>query len=1099
MKILTLRFKNLNSLYGESMIDFTDPAIQDSGLFAITGPTGGGKSTVLDAICLALYGETPRLSSINAASNEIMSQQTGECYAELEFEINGHQYLSKWYQKRARGKADQKLQAVKREIAEWSEKEQKYNGLASKLTEVTKKVAEITRMDFQRFTRSIMLAQGNFAAFLEAGDDSRAGLLEQITGTDVYTKISEKVHARHRNEEQLLKEISARMEGVQLLSEEELSALNTEQSGYNAEVKTLNAQRKSSTEKIHWLAGLVSLEKKQSHNENELVAHAEKKESFAPNQLLLETARRAAKVELVHTLVTGGRTSSHSIKVKQQSLSEQLTHQKLKLDEGLVTLKKLDADRLAKEELVAQQRPIWKQVRAFDIQLEGLASQVKSHDQRVNKSQQSAKEEQQSYQKLTNQKRKLTSELEATQAYLENYPADEQAAVITELVNKLVAQWKQTHQQVITQAAKVTEAEGKISKGTQLIATQKETLKCSEQEVTNIVKEGKALEAEITLLLDGKLHREHETKLKHLYENKEFEATIQSLEEHRDNLVHGQECPLCGSENHPFVDAACLDRRIKPSTILVEINLLETLINTISSSEKKLSLQRTQREKIESEFNRVQHTLKGYQERLLEREDESKALLIESDKWKDQLAHLEQDLGERLTQYVDDLKFTAATLDEISSSISQRGNKWIAANKKAEPLKAEMLKLDGELSMNSERLTSIEKVIETQVSDGTTSKESWQKLQLERQALFNDQVVDNVEAEIVEELKTLTEQANTSKANHNNIEKTLSQTQQSQTEIAQQLTEVQAQLGKDQELLEKTLKLNDFTDEQAYLSAVMTEDQLAALESASKTLQANTERLETLAQSFQKDINSEREKSLTSEKTEILEEQLERIEKQLDEKNQRIGKIVERLQTHSNNLARQTADAEKLKTQQEALKIWQQLHGLIGSSDGKKFRNYAQGLTFEWVVNFANLKLQTISDRYLLSRDKDAPLQLNVLDNYQGGEERSTKNLSGGESFLISLALALGLSQMVSDNIQMDSLFLDEGFGTLDEETLEMAMDALSSLRQEGKLIGIISHVQELKERLTTQIIITPKSGGKSELSGAGVITTGTHRYLCNK
>jgi len=145
-------------------------------------------------------------------------------------------------------------------------------------------------------------------------------------------------------------------------------------------------------------------------------------------------------------------------------------------------------------------------------------------------------------------------------------------------------------------------------------------------------------------------------------------------------------------------------------------------------------------------------------------------------------------------------------------------------------------------------------------------------------------------------------------------------------------------------------------------------------------------------------------------------------------------------------------------------------------------------LTFEWVVNFANKKLAIISDRYLLVRDKEEPLELSVLDNYQGGERRSTKNLSGGESFLISLALALGLSQMVGENIQMDSLFLDEGFGTLDDESLEVVMDALGELRQDGKMIGVISHVQELKDRITTQIVVTSENGGKSTLSGAGVV-----------
>ena len=158
----------------------------------------------------------------------------------------------------------------------------------------------------------------------------------------------------------------------------------------------------------------------------------------------------------------------------------------------------------------------------------------------------------------------------------------------------------------------------------------------------------------------------------------------------------------------------------------------------------------------------------------------------------------------------------------------------------------------------------------------------------------------------------------------------------------------------------------------------------------------------------------------------------------------------------------------------------------IGSADGKKYRNFAQGLTFELMVSHANRQLEKMTDRYLLIRDEKQPLELNVVDSYQAGEIRSTKNLSGGESFIVSLTLALGLSKMASQKVRVDSLFLDEGFSTLDEEALETALEKLSGLQQDGKLIGVIYHVSALKERISTQINITPVSGGHSSLSGPG-------------
>ena len=203
--------------------------------------------------------------------------------------------------------------------------------------------------------------------------------------------------------------------------------------------------------------------------------------------------------------------------------------------------------------------------------------------------------------------------------------------------------------------------------------------------------------------------------------------------------------------------------------------------------------------------------------------------------------------------------------------------------------------------------------------------------------------------------------------------------------------------------------------------------------------------------------------------------------------------LRDEIATYKHALRENTAAIERIQGKKLAIESqiqrcarWDSLHNLIGSADGKKYRTFAQGLTFELMVAHANRQLEKMTDRYLLIRDESQPLELNVVDNYQAGEIRSTKNLSGGESFIVSLTLALGLSQMASKKVRVDSLFLDEGFGSLDEETLETALEALSALQQDGKLIGIISHVSALKERINTQISITPLSGGRSTISGPG-------------
>ena len=217
MRLLTLKFQNLNSLKGEWFIDFRDPAYADEGIFAITGATGAGKSTILDAICLALYGATPRLGDITQTKNDLMSRHTGECFAEVVFATQAGTFLCSWGQKRAHKKPDGKLQSPKHEIATFVGDHEKGKLLEEKANRTKLKVESITGMDFARFTRAMLLAQGSFSAFLQANSDERSPILEQITGTEIYSDISKKVHEIKRNQETELTTLKAQLGGMNLL------------------------------------------------------------------------------------------------------------------------------------------------------------------------------------------------------------------------------------------------------------------------------------------------------------------------------------------------------------------------------------------------------------------------------------------------------------------------------------------------------------------------------------------------------------------------------------------------------------------------------------------------------------------------------------------------------------------------------------------------------------------------------------------------------------------------------------------------------------------------------------------------------------------
>lgn len=249
------------------------------------------------------------------------------------------------------------------------------------------------------------------------------------------------------------------------------------------------------------------------------------------------------------------------------------------------------------------------------------------------------------------------------------------------------------------------------------------------------------------------------------------------------------------------------------------------------------------------------------------------------------------------------------------------------------------------------------------------------------------------------------------------------------------------------------------------------------IEITKKQLEENTQKLA-----------QEKTKNLTQKSKQELDE----AEKELQETQQKLllelGDIQGKLEQNQQAIAANQENIQKLNEQKALQEKWERLNALIGSADGKKFRTIAQAITFEHVIQYANAKLQLLQERYVLTRDTQNlnNLNLKIIDNYQGGEARAIQNLSGGESFIVSLSLALGLAQMASQNVQVDSLFLDEGFGTLDEENLDTALSTLASMQQEEKLIGVISHISLLKERITTQINIIPDYSGKSILEGTG-------------
>ncbi len=292
---------------------------------------------------------------------------------------------------------------------------------------------------------------------------------------------------------------------------------------------------------------------------------------------------------------------------------------------------------------------------------------------------------------------------------------------------------------------------------------------------------------------------------------------------------------------------------------------------------------------------------------------------------------------------------------------------------------------------------------------------------------------------------------------------------------------------------ESAVAASPFADAQAFLDARMEPAERKALQEAvDRTRQAWT-----AAQALHGEAGQALERLLASAQSQRglqdVDGELAAWESQGLAAAQRQGAIAGQLR--EDGLRREGLQAllAEIAAQEAEAESWQHLNGLIGSADGARYRKFAQGLTLDHLVHLANLRLQRLHGRYLLARRTGGDLELEVVDTWQADVARDTRTLSGGESFLASLALALALSDLVSHKTRIDSLFLDEGFGTLDGDTLEVALDALDSLQSGGKTIGIISHVEAVKERIPVQIRVRKGVGlGYSALERRFAVAGGT-------
>ncbi len=1078
MKILELRFKNLNSLYREWTIDFTSPEYISNGIFAIIGPTGAGKSTILDAICLALYGRTPRLKSITSSSNEIISRHTAECYAEVTFETQSGKFRCNWSQHRARKKPNGNLIDSKHEISD------AITGkiLESKKREVAILVEKKTGMDFDRFTRSILLAQGGFAALLQAAPDVRAPILEQITGTEIYSDISKHIHERHRDEKEKLELLLLKNTEINILSTEDEIALKKELDDKQQKEKELAIKIDNINESILWLNRIDSLKSELSEIAKEAQNLSDQIESFKPSKEKLQKGLKAAELEVEYTLLTSKRT------LQKEKIDELITSEKQCPDiQKNLQSKENDLENARNITLKSKleqknELEIIKKVREYDLLITEKQSAMKIVELDLQKIETQLAEKSQQLQKTLKSQKSVKTKLSSIEEYLSTNIIDKK--LITEFagINEQIKNLNVIKDDISSKTNELSKLIKQVEKNTTQYEKQKTlyiTHKKKHDNIQEIVIQNKD---EMQTLLGDRLLREYRNDLENLQNELIYLTKIASLEDERKKLEDGKSCPLCGSIHHPFA---------KGNT--PKIDKTQKQINELSSFIKKA-------DELENNIKNMESEEKDANTKLIEKEKKLDQILHNKNESQTNLQHLKNEYNKISERYNDlhqslllKLKQFAIIitpekkLESILEELEMKLKKWQDYQEK----KTNKEKINSELSTE---ITTIEIFIQNIIKSQSEKNDIRNKHKIELNTLISDRGklygcknpdteekrLEKLVAKSVKSEKLIESKRDEIKNKFDNLKTNIKA-------IKKYLNVNKPELDN----FESTFKINcknaGFEDEQTFISCQLSSEEKIILQQQANILDKKQTAISTRKTDRETNLNQEINKEITDLPLDNLKQSHIDTELILKTLRDEIGGKKHQLLDNTRSKTRYKKQHVQIELQKKEYERWNALHFLIGSSDGKKFRNFAQGLTFELMVSHANKQLKKMTDRYLLIRDNDKPLELDIIDNYQAGEIRSTKNLSGGESFIVSLALALGLSKMASRKIRVDSLFLDEGFGTLDEDALETALETLSGLQQDGKLIGIISHVSALKERISTQINVIPISGGKSKITGPGV------------
>lgn len=1003
MKICSIKLKNIHSLKGEHSVDFVNGVLADSGLFVITGPTGAGKSTLLDVITLALYNRIPRIDksiskTIVEEEGVILTKHAKDCFAEVEFLVNGQQYRANWSMSRA------STGTLKERLHEIVNVTNNNTIVCNKISDVPKEIEKIIGLNYEQFVQSMILAQGQFSKLLLAKKDERNALLEDITGTSIYRSIGKKVFERFSLTKKKENEHRLIMGENILLQQEKLLAIQQEIENIKPLLGTNNAKKDQLVLKKELKINIEKLLLKQAELKATATNLVQRRAQLAPVIAKLDTHNKFVIFREEYTALLQNQTKEETLSNSIVDLLSSTTALKQQVSAILSA-----ASILVNKEVTTVN--FENELNDFQNQFLGFLDKEKTIENTKSTK----------HDILGDRKKQLTTL---------GYELDGKEDIYNQLQQFLAQiQQKSLALKVTSQAELLTEKERNIKlriPASDLIGERRladMAFESISQRKNRMLSHGQNIDAMNEDLVKIKnqevdLSEKFEQAKKRLEESRK----IKDLDGLRAELKENCPCPLCGSTVHPYVKAH------------KEI-LLDAQQKSFNNLEQQLSSLKDQKNKLVATINSLLNNL-AVEQNLLAPEEAKYQLNL-------------------------------SKIDQLAAILKWDINQPIA----------ELNKKFREIEDYQDQLNELEKALQAQfiIKELKVVYEEWLELKKNLAAVKSARLALYSGEDIIKEITSKKQSYTAAKFKLDSDLQLLTNSQNDKKALNELIGQTVLQLS--QKL--SPLGVANWMD---LSRLILNELEASQLSMTLQKLNNDEVALKTNTETIAKDLVSALQKDDQAVSLAEIIAEIDTLSENIAQQTRQTWELENKLKLDEVNRQKQQANQLILESLQRELSLWTKMNMLIGDATGKKFSNFVQELTLTQLIAYGNDRLQSFSDRYLLDSDADSD-NLKVIDTYMGNSQRAVTSLSGGETFKLSLALAFGLSDLAAKNVNIESLFIDEGFGTLDPESLDQAITILEDMQNiSNKSIGIISHVGELKDRIGAKIKLVKTGTGYSAL-----------------